>query len=145
MEKSNPILREKPSVIQKALKFALFLVTTAFVFPLTFYKTKISEFGGRAKGTFDTDSFVELIQNISDGDFSLLFSFDWISFFNWLRILISLLLGLSLVYFGGYKKLFKKLKKQKVVVLILISLAALVFYSLIILLIFPQLLNYLFG
>lgn len=145
MEKSNPILREKPSVIQKVLKFVLFLVTTAFVFPLTFYKTKRREFGGRATGTFDTDSLVELIQNISDGDFSFLFTFDLISFFNWFRILISLLIGLSLVYFGGYKKLFKKLKKQKVVVLLLISLAALVFYSVIILLIFPQLLNYLFG
>ena len=145
MDKSNPILREKPSVIRKVLKFVLFFVTTAFVFPLTFYKTKRREFGGRATGTFDTDSLVELIQNISDGDFSFLFNFDLISFFNWVRILISLLIGLSLVYFGGYKKLFKKLKKQKVVVLILISLAALVFYSVIILLIFPQLLNYLFG
>ncbi|MGD2004910.1 MAG: hypothetical protein PVJ91_02765 [Flavobacteriaceae bacterium] len=145
MEKSNPILREKPSVIQKVLKFVLFLVTTAFVFPLTFYKTKRREFGGRATGTFDTDSLVELIQNISDGDFSLLFSFDWISFFNWLRILISLLLGLYFVYFGGYKKALEKSRKQKLVVLLLISIAALVFYSVIILLIFPQLLNYLFG
>jgi len=144
MEKSNPILREKPSVIQKVLKFVLFLVTTAFVFPLTFYETEKRGFG-RVKGNFDTDSLFGFIQNISDGDFSLLFSFDWISFFNWLRILISLLLGLYFVYFEGYKKLFKKSRKQKLVVLLLISLAALVIYSVVILLIFPQLLNYLFG
>ncbi len=103
MEKSNPILREKPSAIQKVLKFVLFLVTTAFVFPLTF---KL----GRGIRFSSSRPFFQFIEQLLNGDLSYLLSFTLDSTLIWGKITLSLIVGGILVYFED-TKISKKIKE----------------------------------
>jgi len=140
MEKRNPILRENPSVIQKVLKFVLFLVTTVLVFPLTFHLGK-----NRGVNNNYSKPFFEFIDQLLNGDLSYLLSFSLDSLLIWGKITLSLIFGGIMVYFGGYQKLIQTLKNKNIAVSIILVIFLILFYTIILIYMIPDILNYLFG
>ena len=110
MKKRGPFLKNKQNPIISFFRFFLFLLISFFLLPITFF--------GVDNTLIDLNSklFEQLVNELPQGNFSLLTSFTLDTIYVWGLISGAFLLGAGFVYFNAAGLITKKLEKKSFIV-----------------------------
>jgi len=110
MKKRGPFLKNKQNPIISFFRFFLFLLISFFLLPITFF--------GVDNTLIDLNSklFEQLVNELPQGNFSLLTSFTLDTIYVWGLISGAFLLGAGFVYFNAAGLITKKLENKSFLV-----------------------------